>query len=60
MYEDKERIHELAQGCSAGRLSPEELEEYDAYVRHGGMLAILHSKARKVLNRPMTFKSNQA
>src|SRR5262245_49640332 len=47
--EDKARMHELAQKNQAGRISPQELQELDSYIKAGDLLAILQSKARKLL-----------
>jgi hypothetical protein len=47
--EDKARMHELASKNQEGTLSPEELQELDGYVKAGDLLAILQSKARKLL-----------
>jgi hypothetical protein len=44
-------MHELVAGNREGRLSAEEQEELDNYVRVGDLLAILQSKARKLLKR---------
>ena len=43
------RIEELASKSSAGSLSGEEREEYEAYVSAGNFIAILQSKARILL-----------
>lgn len=47
--DDKARMHELAVKNQEGRISPEELRELDSYVKVGDLLAILQSKARKLL-----------
>jgi hypothetical protein len=47
--EDQARIHELADKNQEGRISPQELQELDGYVRIGDLLAILQSQARKTL-----------
>jgi hypothetical protein len=47
--EDKTRMHELAVKNQQGTIAPDELRELDSYVRVGDLLAILQSKARKVL-----------
>ena len=49
--EDQVRMRELAEKNQAGALSAEEQEELRNYVRAGHLLALLHSKARKSLNR---------
>jgi hypothetical protein len=48
---DRARMHELAAGNREGRLSADEQEELDNYVRVGDLLAILQSKARKILKQ---------
>jgi len=47
--EDKARMHELAAKNQEGRISPEELQELDNYIRVGDLLAILQSRARRTL-----------
>jgi hypothetical protein len=47
--EDKSRMHELAVKNRSGTISAEELRELDSYVRVADLLAILQSKARKLL-----------
>ena len=47
--EDKERMKELARKNREGRISTAELDELDSYVKAGDLLAILQSKARKLL-----------
>src|SRR5262245_25941394 len=49
--EDEARMHELAAKNQEGRLSEAEKEVLDNYVKVGDLLAILQSKARKVLKR---------
>jgi hypothetical protein len=46
---DRQRMHELAMKAQDGALTPEEEYAIDNYERVGTMLAILKSKARKVL-----------
>jgi hypothetical protein len=48
---DQTRMHDLATRNQEGRLSRAEKEELDNYVKAGHMLALLHSKARKSLNK---------
>ena len=52
-FSDKEqaRMHELADKNQAGTLTQEESAELDNYVNAGDMLAILQSKARKLLKK---------
>jgi hypothetical protein len=47
--EDKERMKGLARKNREGEISTEELRELDSYVKAGDLLAILQSKARKIL-----------
>lgn len=49
--EDKARMHELAVKNREGKISPQELEELDSYIRAGDLLAILQSKARTTLKQ---------
>lgn len=48
---DRERMSELASKARQGMLSADEGREADAFERVGCVLDILHSKARRVLNR---------
>lgn len=48
---DKARMHELAAKNQRGKLSGEEREELDNFIRVGDLLAILQSKARKRLKQ---------
>jgi hypothetical protein len=48
---DKARMNELAGKNQEGRLSPEERQELEAYVKVGDVLSLLHLKARKSLKR---------
>jgi hypothetical protein len=49
--EDKARMHELAVKNQEDQLSPEEREELDSYIKVGDLLAILQSKARRLLEK---------
>lgn len=49
--EDQARMRDLAERNQAASLSPEEQEELQNYVKAGHLLALLHSKARKSLQR---------
>jgi hypothetical protein len=49
--EDKARLAELAEKANEGTLSTEERAEYEAYVKVGDVLSLLHLKARKLLGR---------
>lgn len=48
---ERERMHELAMKNQEGKLSKQEGEELDNYVKVGDLLAILQSKARKLLKQ---------
>lgn len=45
------RIEELAGKSNEGDLSPEELAEYEGYVKANKFIAILQAKVRKLLSR---------
>ena len=45
------RVEELAEKCNEGRLTPQERQEYEAFVRAIDLIAILQSKARRLLAR---------
>lgn len=51
---DVERMQKLAAKARAGKLSPTEESEAEAYERLGCLLDILHSQARRVLKRRRT------
>ena len=44
------RIDELADRCNEGLLTPEERDEYDAYISAINLISILQAKARAVLS----------
>ena len=46
---DQNRMRELAERNQDGRLTSEEREELENYVKAGHFLALLHSKARRSL-----------
>jgi hypothetical protein len=46
---DQNRTRELAERNQDGRLTSEEREELENYVKAGHLLALLHSKARRSL-----------
>jgi hypothetical protein len=48
---DTARMHELAERNRRGQLTAAERDELDNFVRVGDLLAILQSKARKLLKR---------
>ena len=45
----QQRVDTLADRCTEGQLTPEELEEYETYVRTSHFIAILQAKARRLL-----------
>jgi hypothetical protein len=42
----------LADKCIEDRLTPEEREEYETYVRASRFIAVLQAQARKLLSQP--------
>jgi hypothetical protein len=48
---DHARIEELGSKSNEGTLTPEEREEYEAYVRVGELLGILQARARLLLKK---------
>ena len=46
----QERIEDLADRHREGRLTPDELGEYEALVNGANLIAVLQAKARTVLN----------
>lgn len=49
--EDKARIHELAVKNQEDKLSPDERQEFESYMRVGNYVSILQSKARMALKK---------
>jgi len=47
----QQRIEELAQKCTEGRLREEERAEYEGYVKANKFVALLQAKARRMLER---------
>ena len=47
--DDQNRMRDLAARNQDGRLSADELEELQSFVKAGHFLALLHSRARKAL-----------
>jgi hypothetical protein len=45
------RVEELAAKCNEGQLTPDERNEYEAYVQASTLIGILQAKARRVLAR---------
>jgi hypothetical protein len=52
--QDQNRMRELAERNQDGRLTSEEREELENYVKAGHLLALLHSKARRSLKPAKT------
>ena len=50
----QQRIEDLADRHHEGRLSADELAEYEALVNGANVMAVLQAKARSVLNRSAT------
>jgi hypothetical protein len=46
------RIDDLAEKCNQGTITPEEIAEYDAYIRAMDVVAVLQKKARSLLVQP--------
>ena len=55
--DDKSRMRELAERNREGTLTDAEREELDDFVKVGDLLAILQSKARKLLKRTPSRRS---
>jgi hypothetical protein len=53
---EKTRMHELAQRNREGKLTKQEADELDNYIHVGDLLAILQSKARKLLKQTPTLR----
>ncbi len=49
--ETQNRLDELADRCNEGRLTLEEMAEYDRYLAAFDLVAVLQSQARNVLNQ---------
>jgi hypothetical protein len=43
------RVAKLARKCNEGRLTPEEMAEYDRYIAYADLVAILQAEARLLL-----------
>ena len=54
---DQGRMHELAGRSRAGTLTAAERDELDNYVKVGDLLAIVQSKARRVLKSAVPARS---
>lgn len=55
---EQARIHELSQRNQNGKLTQQELDELDDYIKVGDLLAILQSKARKFLKQSSARSGN--
>lgn len=49
---DEERVNELSAKARAGSLSEAETQELDSYLHIGRLLAIMQSRARRLLKSP--------
>jgi hypothetical protein len=47
---DEERVNELSAKARAGSLSESETQELDSYLHIGRLLAVMQSRARRLLN----------
>lgn len=45
------RVNELAEKCNEGQITPEEQNEYQAYIQASTLIGILQAKARRVLQQ---------
>ncbi len=57
--QDEARIHELAVKNSEGEISKDELAELDRFIRVGGILTIMQSRARKILRKVKDSESGR-
>lgn len=46
---DEDRVNELSAKARAGSLTESEQQELDSYLHIGSLLAVMHSKARRLL-----------
>jgi len=56
---DQERVNELSAKARAGSLSEGETQELDSYLHIGRLLAVMQSRARRLLQNPETDLSRQ-
>ena len=49
---DEERVNELSAKARAGSLSEAETQELDSYLHIGRLLAVMQSRARRLLDNP--------
>jgi hypothetical protein len=49
---DEERVNELSAKARAGSLIDAEAQELDSYLRIGRLLAVMQSRARRLLHNP--------
>ena len=51
-HADEERVNELSAKARAGTLNENEAQELDSYLHIGRLLAVMQSRARRLLNNP--------
>jgi len=56
---DKERVNELSAKARAGSLNQCETQELDSYLHIGRLLAVMQSRARRLLKNPDSDPSRQ-
>jgi hypothetical protein len=56
---DKERVNELSAKARAGSLNQRETQELDSYLHIGRLLAVMQSRARRLLKNPDSDPSRQ-
>ena len=56
---DQERVQELSAKAREGSLSESETQELDSYLHIGRLLAVMQSRARRLLNNPDPDVSRQ-
>ena len=56
---DEERVNELSAKARAGSLSESEAQELDSYLHIGRLLAVVQSRARRLLKNPNPDLSKQ-
>ena len=54
--DDRQRMLHLAEQSQAGALTPEERVEFEGYLHVGNLLAVMQSKARRVLKRKPSLR----
>jgi hypothetical protein len=58
-YADEERVNELSAKARAGSLTERETQELDSYLHIGRLLAVMQSRARRLLKNPDPDLSRQ-